>query len=101
MSYTVKTTRQVDQSQVDDCLEGAHIGYWGLFTNEARTHVAIREDEHRKGEKKVWKLNIQKGLDLMGKNYPMDLSNLVMDNADAATGDVLVQLAAFGKLVYG
>jgi len=44
---------------------------------------------------------IVKGLGLMATKYPRHFSNLVADGGDAETGDVLIQLAVFGDIVYG
>jgi hypothetical protein len=38
---------------------------------------------------------------LMAAQYPHRFSELVGEAADASTGDVLIQLAAFGELRYG
>jgi len=40
-------------------------------------------------------------LKLMHDKYPHHYANVITDNDDAETGDVLLQLAAFGELVYG
>jgi len=44
---------------------------------------------------------IVKGLGLMATKHPRHFSNLVADDGDAETGDVLIQLAVFGDIVYG
>lgn len=47
---------------------------------------------------------IQRGLILMAdpsKVPPYHLANFMMESEDAETGDVLVQLALFGEIVYG
>jgi hypothetical protein len=47
------------------------------------------------------KENVQSGLQLMGEKYPSHLSDLVEEQDDAITADILLQLALFGELVYG
>jgi hypothetical protein len=37
----------------------------------------------------------------MGDKYPSHLSDLVEEQDDAITADILLQLALFGELVYG
>lgn len=44
---------------------------------------------------------IQEGLVLMSKEYPKHFSDLLEDNGDATTGDVFLQLALFGEVVFG
>ena len=45
--------------------------------------------------------NVQKGLELMRDNYPRHYADLVEENDDAITGDVWLQLAVFGDIIYG
>ena len=45
--------------------------------------------------------SIQKGLQLMAKEHPRHFSDMVNDNDDATTGDVLLQLCLFGEVIYG
>ena len=44
---------------------------------------------------------IQKGLDLMAKEYPYHMKNFIEENEDAETGDVFLQLCLFGEIVFG
>lgn len=46
-------------------------------------------------------LSIRHALELMADQYPRHFANLVGDNADGETADVLVQLAVLGDIVYG
>ena len=41
------------------------------------------------------------GLRLMAERYPRNFAELVSGTGDCTTGDVLIQLAAFGELRYG
>jgi hypothetical protein len=45
--------------------------------------------------------DVQKGLELMRDEYPRHYADLVEEQDDAITGDVWLQLAVFGKLIYG
>ena len=45
--------------------------------------------------------NVQKGLELMRDQYPRHYADLVEEQDDAITGDVWLQLATFGELIYG
>ena len=45
--------------------------------------------------------DVQKGLELMRDQYPRHYADLVEEEDDAITGDVWLQLAVFGELIYG
>ena len=45
--------------------------------------------------------NVQKGLELMRDEYPHHYADLMEEEDDAITGDVWLQLAVFGELIYG
>ncbi|SRR6266496_1782155 len=44
---------------------------------------------------------IQKGLTILAKKYPRHLADILTENADADTGDALLQCCLFGDVVYG
>ena len=44
---------------------------------------------------------VRKGLRLMKKEYPNHWADLVEENDDLITGDVWLQLAVFGEVIYG
>lgn len=44
---------------------------------------------------------VRKGLRLMKEQYPCHWADLVEENDDLDTGDVWLQLAVFGELIYG
>jgi hypothetical protein len=44
---------------------------------------------------------LKAGLAVMAAKYPHHFKDVIMDNGDAETGDVLVQCALFGEIVYG
>ena len=45
--------------------------------------------------------NVRKGLELMRDEYPRHYADLMEEEDDAITGDVWLQLAVFGELIYG
>ena len=45
--------------------------------------------------------DVRKGLRLMKKEYPSHYADLVEENDDAETGDIWLQLAVFGEVIYG
>ena len=44
---------------------------------------------------------VRRGLRLMKKNYPDDYADLVTGQDDLNTGDIWLQLAVFGEVIYG
>jgi len=55
-------------------------------------------------ENKKYSVNLtslKRGLQLMADKYPKHFNDLVTENADATTADVLIQLACLGELIYG
>ena len=44
---------------------------------------------------------IEKGLGVMATRYARHFADIVQDNMDADTGDVFLQCALFGEVVYG
>jgi hypothetical protein len=57
------------------------------FPKSAKHHITIAE--------------VKKGLELMRDEYPSHYADLVEEQDDAITGDVWLQLATFGELIYG
>jgi hypothetical protein len=44
---------------------------------------------------------VRAGLQVLATKYPHHFADIVVDNSDCTTGDVLVQCALFGEIVYG
>lgn len=44
---------------------------------------------------------VREGLAAMAKKYPIHFADLMNENGDAETGDVLLQSIVFGRVVYG
>lgn len=44
---------------------------------------------------------VGRGLQVMAEKYPRHFGNLISDNDDAETGDVLLQCSVLGEIVYG
>jgi hypothetical protein len=44
---------------------------------------------------------VRAGLQVLATKYPHHFADIVGDNSDCTTGDVLVQCALFGEIVYG
>jgi hypothetical protein len=45
--------------------------------------------------------SIQKGLQVMAERYPKHFADFIAENDDGDTGDVFLQCAVLGQLVYG
>jgi hypothetical protein len=41
------------------------------------------------------------GFDIMAQKYPTHFNNIVIENDDAETADVLLQCSLFGEIIYG
>jgi hypothetical protein len=100
----VKVTIEIpDQFIEDQRISAAEsgIGYWANYIDE--THVWEREDDSVRpqlgeavGTKR--RLDWKRAVRLAVERYPRILDP---DNMDADTGDIWVQLAAFGEVKYG
>lgn len=44
---------------------------------------------------------IQRGLDVLAEKYHHHVTDIVQENADADTGDALLQCCLFGDIIYG
>jgi len=51
--------------------------------------------------RRITRKDIQKALQIMAEKYDWHFKNIVGENEDSETGDVLIQLACFKELVYG
>lgn len=84
--------------------------YLSLPLMEGGAVILADREEVPRGQRKVPKSvkrfaldreAIQKGLNLMSKKFPAQFGNFASENEDATTGDIFVQLALFGEIVYG
>lgn len=72
--------------------------------NEGGSLLISDANEAGEEDKRTEILNletIQKGVQLMASLHPRHFSDMVNDNDDATTGDVLLQLCLFGEVIYG
>jgi hypothetical protein len=71
--------------------------------NELGTDLRLACDlvELETGERIALREQWAAGLRLMAERYPRRFAELVNGTGDGTTGDVLIQLAAFGELRYG
>jgi len=83
---------------------GAHqLGWANYFTASFTIHE--ESDETKVAiNGKLYRLSIAKlikGLAVLRDKYPHHFCDIIKEDGDATTGDVLVQCALFGDIVYG
>ena len=63
--------------------------------------LTIGDIEGQMPDKVLDRAAITKGLELMAEKYPKHYADFLAENDDATTGDVFLQLAVFGEVVFG
>jgi hypothetical protein len=63
----------------------------------------VYDGEADRGKKKkvVGRAELERGLKVMAEKYPHHFADMIAENGDANTGDILLQCMAFGEVVYG
>lgn len=105
----------------------ASTGYWGTVDRKVEPLEWLHEDKTRPekgghwlheyplspgGKLIVWEQEedkrhefgleqIRKGLDIMARDFPKHFGDIISENDDAITADVLVQCGIFGEVKYG
>lgn len=78
--------------------EFRHIAY----PLSADGHIVLRDTAAEvKNLHKLDRAALDRGLAVMAANYPRHFADVLDLNYDACTGDVFIQCALFGELVYG
>lgn len=83
---------------------GQHeLGWRNYFSAKFKV---IEDSDETKGaiQGQTYELSLDKlkaGLQVLAAKYPHHLCDILAENGDATTGDVLVQCALFGDIVYG
>lgn len=73
------------------------------ITEEEKDYILF-DAEADEGTQKKFFLNmkrIKRALTVIAKKYPHHFNDIIDDNADMITADVLVQCALFGDIIYG
>ena len=117
-----EVVKKIDAQRIADTLVSAlegGTGYWCQIDNEkgpnynsktcdriaaGHAHLLIIEDCGEGDEPKTHKLDrcaLDLGLRIMADKYPKHFADIVNENDDAETGDVLLQCALLGEIVYG
>lgn len=87
------------------CSNAAEFGYeWDVkwMTEKGLDHIVL-DGEAEKEEQKNFFLNlerIKRGLTLMAKVEPEHFADIINENSDEVTSDILLQLALFGEVKY-
>jgi hypothetical protein len=63
--------------------------------------IEIKVDEEEGPAKRIDLSRLGRALDIMAEKYPKHFTDILCENDDAITGDVLIQLAIFEEIVYG
>lgn len=120
--FTVAVKKELSAKRVSGLLCTAFEGgsnYWYLiedFENPDNVPVEFRHVElpfvggavlvsvPDDGDGKVYRLDraaVERGLAVMAEKYPRHLLDFIEENDDADTGDVFLQCALFGEVIYG
>jgi len=63
--------------------------------------TVFEEDDFQKTPHTLDFAAIQRGFQVMAEKYPWHLAHFLEENEDAETGDVFLQCAVLGEIVYG
>jgi len=79
---------------------------WYSDTKLYEGHFVIQFTEHEKSSEGGTKHNLtpqklQGGLKLLSEKYPKRISEMLSEQGNASTANVLIQVSLFGKVVYG
>ena len=119
--FTIKTTRSVDDSQIENiltsALETSVCNYWLTLTGYRKPRGPV--PEYRQGyplgrygylefqvedgtkRYRLGRRAIQKGLQVMAEKDPCAFDDLVTEHDDANTADVFMQCCLLGEVIYG
>ena len=82
-------------------LEGKGVVVYDLYDEDAEDFDGDIKDFPASAKHHITLDNVKKGLELMHDQYPRHYADLVEEDDDLTTGDVWLQLAVFGELIYG
>lgn len=83
---------------------GKHEPGWRNYFTAKFTTMEISDEKAGAVQGKTYELSLDKlktGLQILADKYPFHFSDILQEEGDATTGDVLVQCALFGDIVYG
>ena len=95
MAYT-----PTDAEMKDEATYGDWVGYSAYMVNHPDYKFTLTDLEE--GETHTVTLEtLKKGLKVMAKKYSRHFEDFINENDDAITGDVFLQCAVFGEVLYG
>lgn len=118
--HFMEDSRPVSDERLQDILDNAFdhgIAYWAkIGTSVAPENaeaewlsefplkggaVTFETEDDEPKPRVLDRAAVYRGLEIMGKKYPRHLADIISQNDDSGTADVLVQCAVFGELIYG
>ena len=93
----------VDGVVVESCVQSGlrQIGYWAVVREREDGALEIGEQEQPRVRTLLNDAALTRGLALAAEKHPLLFARLLTGTADAAIGDVLIQLAVLGEVRYG
>lgn len=97
---------EIGDALVADAIGGATIGYWAdqrdseAAWSRHRMEMVVVERDPRKVIA-LTPADFARGAAILAQNAPNTFARLASGDADAYTGDALIQCAAFGEIKYG
>lgn len=83
---------------------GPHQLGWRNYFAAKFTIIEISDEKAGAVQGRTYELTLDKlkaGLQILADKYPHHFKDVIDETGDATTGDVLVQCALFGEIVYG
>jgi hypothetical protein len=83
---------------------GRHEPDWANYFTAKLTIIEESDESNGAIQGRTYQLSLDKlrsGVTTMANKYPHHFKDVMMGDGDATTGDVLVQCALFGTIVYG
>jgi len=120
LSHTVKTVTEISAQRLDEVLDSAWAGGCNYFVERLERITTTLDralpwlgDHKGSGlcyrvmvgdDPETYQLDwktLGEGLNVMARDFPKHFQDLVDENDDANTADILVQCSLFGKMIYG
>lgn len=109
----IPVTINIPRERLVDYIDRAKVDYWGYIVtwNTETLVLRIVEDENLKGANEPYRwapehlitigpTDWARGLGVMLEKFPLKFAQIVNDDGDMYTGDLLIQCAAFGEEKY-
>ncbi len=78
--------------------------YWSAYITTPLSEDGVLKIKDNEGKGKVYNLTrnkLIKGLKVMANKCPIHFGEIMNEDGDATTGDVFLQCALFGEVIYG